>query len=434
MTASEDAQGNIIFSDGSGKVLLVIGGVQMYEADAQGDMLHDAQATTAVAVSLSGKAPDYTVTLTPDHAWLADPTRHFPVAIDPTWSGADPHTNTSNGNVYGDTFDESGNPTWNFDTTNTERIGNCNAVPSGTTGYNTGTNRTYIKFPVLPAPAGVHVTSATLSLYQLSSYAGAAQINANLLRQSWNETTLTWNNHPTNWWYMGSGNASTGYNTWISIDVTNAMYNWWQAGEALNGLELGYSNESQACDLFASDDRGSDLPSLSVTYAQDATAPSGSLAIDGGATYTNNPTVRLAPSGASDPGANEEWSADWSSVNGVTKITTGNGSDANQPAAWSVDSAETQLISDTSTCGAAACWVQTYFSHTIGNMANWPTFTAMFKTDYLNDFEFGAESSTNAGTRFMLHSNSTGFVSAMVSTTAGAWNSYSMSYPLSTNT
>lgn len=430
-TAHQDARGDVLFTDAKGNLVFVIGGVSMYEADAHGQRNPTGRGTDNVHVTLSGSGPDYTVTLTPDHNWLTAAGRAFPVAIDPTWSSTDPHTNTSSGSIYGDTFDESANPTWAFYTDQAERIGNFNINPPG---YNTGTNRAYIKFPIGGPPANnLRITSASLTLWQTSSYAGNVQIIANAITSSWNETALTWNTHPTGFVYGGTGNASTSYNVSIGLDVSNAAYAWWGGRLGVNGFELQYANESQAGNFFASDDYGSHLPSLTINYTQDTTVPGGSLTINGSAAYTNSQAVTLTPS-YSDTGANNEWNSNWSTVNGVTKITTGNGADANQPAAWSVDSAGSQLISDTSKCGTTACWVQTYFSHTIGNMANYPTFTAMFKTDYLNNFEFGAENSGNAGTRFMLHANSTGFVTAMVSKSAGSWSSYGMSYGLSPNT
>ena len=120
----------------------------------------------AVQLALSGTGPDFQITYTPDHAWLADPARHFPVAIDPTWQSSDPHTNTTSGNVYGDTIDESGNATTAYYTLNSLRIGNAN-VDSGLCCN--GTSRSYLKFPINPAPTGARVTAATLSIYQIRS-------------------------------------------------------------------------------------------------------------------------------------------------------------------------------------------------------------------------------------------------------------------------
>jgi hypothetical protein len=117
-TAHEDAAGNIIFTDArNGRTLLEIGGVELFEADTHGRMLPAGAGTQAVKVSLSGSGPDFTITLVPDHAWLSDPSRHFPVAIDPTigpLSSATTTDATSSGNTYSDTLDESTNPTWSF--------------------------------------------------------------------------------------------------------------------------------------------------------------------------------------------------------------------------------------------------------------------------------------------------------------------------------
>jgi hypothetical protein len=211
-TAQQDAQGDIIFSDSSGATILTIGAPIMFESDAQGQMTPDGQ-SGPVSMTLSGQGPDYSVTLTPDAQWLADPSRTFPVAIDPTYSSSDPHTNSSNGNIYADTFNESANPTTTFYTTNSERVGGCNALPSGVTGYNTGTNRSYLKFPVNPAPSGnIRVTSANLALWQTTAYAGATTMDVEEIQSAWNATTLDWNNRPTGNPVKASATTLTSYN------------------------------------------------------------------------------------------------------------------------------------------------------------------------------------------------------------------------------
>ncbi len=207
-TASQDVAGNIVFADAKGNIILVLGGVLMYEATASGQMLPKGALSEQAQLAVSGKGPDFTITLTPDATWLHDPKRHFPVVLDPisTWQSSDPHTNTTNGNIYGDTFDESGNPTTSFYNVNSERIGNANVDP-GLNGN--GTSRSYLKFPVGSIPAGVHVTSADLALYQSSQYSGGGvQINANVVLSAWNEITLNWNNHPTSFALAWTGTTA----------------------------------------------------------------------------------------------------------------------------------------------------------------------------------------------------------------------------------
>ena len=216
VVASQDEAGNITLTDAhDGHLVLEIGGTQMYEADAQGQMVPTGAGTEAVRVTLAGSGPDFSITLTPDHAWLSDPARHFPVAIDPTigpLTSATTTDNTSSGNTYSDTLDESANTTWSFYDNPDERMGNCNTIPSSATGYGTGTNRSYIKFPLGTLPTHAHVTYGTLTLYQVSAFGGATGITANTILTAWNATTLTWGSHPTSFSYAGSGTAHTSYN------------------------------------------------------------------------------------------------------------------------------------------------------------------------------------------------------------------------------
>jgi YD repeat-containing protein len=424
---SQDAAGNVVITNAKGSVLLVIGGVLMYETDAQGQMVPNAAISQAVQVTLSGNGSNFTITYTPDQTWLSDPHRHFPVAIDPTstWQGNDHYTNTTDGNIYGDTIDESGNPTSLYYNLNTLRIGNAN-VDSGLCCN--GTSRSYLKFPINPPPTNVRVTSADLAIYQASQYSGGGvQINANAILTAWNETTLDWNNHPTSFAYAGTGTTAATQNNWVHINVTAAAQVWWDGTVALNGFELQYQNETKPQELFYSDDNGNpNHPLLTINYVQDTTAPGGGLAFNGGASAGTSNVVTVAPAG-SDAGALESWSSNWTTVNGVGTnggfTATANSADG------------TELNANTSSCGSTSCWAQTYFTNSL-NINNWPTFTAMFKTDTVANFHFGAISNDNENTRFDLSTStsSTAFTYLEYSTSAGANNLYAITIPISANT
>lgn len=424
--ASQDAAGNVVFTDAKGNVLLVIGGILMYESDAQGHLAPKGAVSDQVKLTLASKGSDVQITYTPDHAWLTDPLRHFPVAIDPTWQGGDAGQNTTSGNISADTYDASASSDadLNFWNVNSLRIGNCTA-----SGLGSGTNRSYIKFPINPPPAGVRVTSADLALYQSSEFTGGTgvTVTAGVIPSAWNATTLTWNTRPTGATAIASGTTATTQNNWVHWNVTPAIYEWWQAGVALNGFELRYTDETKACQLFFSDNNtnSANRPKLTITYVQDTTAPGGGLSFNANTLSTNNATVTVAPAG-SDTGSIQEWSSNWTSVNGVnSKGAAG--------ASWSVDSSNTQLSANTSTCGSTQCWTQTYFTHTI-NVNNWPTFTAIFMTDAVNTFQFGAISGDNSSTRFMLTGSTTGFTGLQFSTTAGQYSTTSINVPISANT
>src|SRR5579859_720285 len=83
-------------------------------------------------------------------------------------------------------------------------------------------------------------------------------------------------------------------------------------------------------------------------------------------------------------------------------------------------------------CGSASCWAQTFFTHTL-NINNWPTFTAAFKTDTINNFHFGVISKDNNQTRFTLFGTN-GSLTLEVSTSAGSYSMPGLTTSLSPNT
>jgi hypothetical protein len=250
-SASVDATGAVVFTDAKGAVLLVIGSLLLYEADAAGQPLPTAAQSEHVQAQLTRQGSNFQITYTPDHAWLSDPARRFPVALDPTWQAGDPHTNTTSGNIYGDTIDESGNPSDPFYNLNALRIGNADIVGLCCNGK----SRAYLKFPINPAPAHVRVITADLAIYQSSQHSGGGvQMKANVIMSAWNATTLTWNNHPTSFETADTANTLATQNNWVHFEVSAAVQAWWAGRITLNGFELQYTDENQPQESFFSDD------------------------------------------------------------------------------------------------------------------------------------------------------------------------------------
>jgi hypothetical protein len=149
-SASQDAAGNVIFTDAKGTVLLVIGGLLMYEADSQGQMRPQTAVSEQIQVALSSKGPDFHITYTPDHAWLSDPKRHFPVAIDPTWQGGDAGQSTTNGNISADTMSRAAIQT------RTSGISiPCASATVRRAGWGPGPIAPTSSFPSIPRPLGL---------------------------------------------------------------------------------------------------------------------------------------------------------------------------------------------------------------------------------------------------------------------------------------
>ena len=70
----------------AGKVEFAIPEPQMFDSSGIKDVQEPAE--TAVSTSLAADGDGWTITLSPDRSWLADPARVFPVHVDPTSSVA----------------------------------------------------------------------------------------------------------------------------------------------------------------------------------------------------------------------------------------------------------------------------------------------------------------------------------------------------------
>src|SRR5260370_40891040 len=112
------------------------------------------------------------------------------------------------------------------------RIGNCNATQG------TGTSRAYLKFPVGSIPAGVHVTSADLAVYQTSQYRGGlgVAVNAAVKPSSWNATTLTLENRPKSCSTNRSPDTANPQRNWGQWNVSYAARHRGQRSRVTKGL------------------------------------------------------------------------------------------------------------------------------------------------------------------------------------------------------
>ncbi|MFJ3379782.1 PA14 domain-containing protein [Curtobacterium sp. NPDC090217] len=98
LAATTEADGTMVFGSDEGKVEFAIPQPQMF--DSSGIKGVQEPAETAVDTVLAAEADGWTITMTPDRAWLADPARVYPVHVDPTSSVAwskDQHAYKSDG-------------------------------------------------------------------------------------------------------------------------------------------------------------------------------------------------------------------------------------------------------------------------------------------------------------------------------------------------
>lgn len=98
LTATTEADGTMVFRNDAGKVEFAIPQPQMFDSSGIKNVREPAE--TAVDTALVAGDDGWTITMSPDRAWLTDPSRVFPVHVDPTsavsWSD-DQHAYKSDG-------------------------------------------------------------------------------------------------------------------------------------------------------------------------------------------------------------------------------------------------------------------------------------------------------------------------------------------------
>ena len=118
---------------------------------------HTSTAPVKLSVLQQGKGKAV-VTMTPDQGWLADPTRVFPITIDPTYASANVTTSF-------DIYVSSLYPTATYSTSTELRVGT----------YGSGDKyRSFLSFP-LASFGGKDTVSASLSLYEFYSWSCTAK-------------------------------------------------------------------------------------------------------------------------------------------------------------------------------------------------------------------------------------------------------------------
>ncbi|WP_153001788.1 PA14 domain-containing protein [Curtobacterium oceanosedimentum] len=98
LTATSEDDGAIVFRSETGKVEFAVPQPQMWDSSGIKGVQEPAQ--TAVHTELAADGDGWTITMSPDRAWLSDPAREYPVHVDPTsavsWSN-DQHAYKSDG-------------------------------------------------------------------------------------------------------------------------------------------------------------------------------------------------------------------------------------------------------------------------------------------------------------------------------------------------
>lgn len=284
LTVKPQGDGSVNFVDNKNKVISRIPAAGAW--DSQMDEAADEHANTSpVKLTVVQKNPGLaTLTVTPDAAWLADPTTVFPVTIDPTYASA----------TIATSFDTFVQETWTNGPANAADV-------ELRVGQNPTTHqiaRSFLHFH-MGSLKGKKIQTAKLNLR--ASYAPDCDAT---YWEAWSNpavgSNVVWTNQPTwNTKYavtsMTKGSAACP-DAWVNIDMKNQVQAWANDANEINQVGLRAGNEGAAGEgwkKFLSQDSAYD-PYLSITYNRapgtPAVAEVAPVSTYGGVLYTSDTT------------------------------------------------------------------------------------------------------------------------------------------------
>lgn len=261
LTAAMDSMGNFNAKDSAGTTVVHSPVPQMWDANSNGN---DLASVHEVATSLDASGSG-TVNLKPSWSYLSDPNTTYPVTIDPTYGLS----------MYWDTWISQQYPDANYDASQWFRLG------GGLTA-----SRSLLKFGFPTSLMGTHILSATLGVYNDTAQTCTAEpVNVRIINQSWNPSTVTWNNQPAltqlNYDQTSFSHGYSGCSAdWQTIPVTDIVTKWAAQTVANNGIELRAGDETNSLQYktFRSSDyqnTATYTPTLSVHYNSITSTPAG---------------------------------------------------------------------------------------------------------------------------------------------------------------
>lgn len=186
-----------------------------------------------IAVAVTPTATGCIYTLTPDQEWLNDPSRVYPVTIDPTAT-----TSTAAADIEDNGVNQS-NPTTNYMTVNRMYVG------SNLSGSTAQESRIYIRFPRHASiKTTAYISKAVMHLdhYPTTSYQTADNNTLDVYEvgdYNWNTSTITWNSQSSYVFTTRYASAVTDAdNTKETFNITKLVRKWYSNNGSNNGLVI----------------------------------------------------------------------------------------------------------------------------------------------------------------------------------------------------
>ncbi|SEM75185.1 YD repeat-containing protein, partial [Streptacidiphilus jiangxiensis] len=266
LTAAMDQNGNVVFTDASGKADLVIPRGFMRDSTHHGD----GQVSNGVTYQLTTLGGQQALKVSLDSVWLHDPSRVFPVKVDPTSTG------DTKGQTTTSTFVESPYNT-HYNTDPSLKVGT----------YDSGGHQatSYIEFPSIGTSSLQNQYIEKVTLYadaiDGSQCATPTEVDVRQIVGSWDPTQVTLASQVPLGSKIGNDtfaesnqNGCTSGTAWIPFDLgdnasadgTKMVENWVHGGSNYGVALTADLSDSNAWKIFDSAST-SYPPYLSVTYS-----------------------------------------------------------------------------------------------------------------------------------------------------------------------
>jgi RHS repeat-associated protein len=325
--ANDDGSGGYELDDSAGHTVYVIPQSRMTDSSTDPHSGNPAfSESVQMSLDTSGATPALVVT--PSLAWLQDPSRVYPVTIDPTVT----KTTTL------DTFVQTGITSSNASAT---------SLSTGT--YDSGTDkaRALFKFDFGSIASDAVVSSATLSVYENWSWSCTAkQVNAYRITSSWT-SSVNWSTQPTvHTPAADNTTAAKGFSSScpagrITFDLTGQVQFIVDGTNPNDGFELRAADETDnfGWKKFDSVETSND-PHVTVTYNTPPNNPT-SLSPSGG-TISTDTTPTLSATFSDPDGGNGHTKFQVFDTADGTMVASGNGStvSSGSTSSWTVPSGD----------------------------------------------------------------------------------------------
>jgi RHS repeat-associated protein len=196
LVARQEADGSISVARRSGGVpVFVMPAPFMYDGKDDAASPHGKVWSDKVTQRLEQRGGTATVTVTPDRAWLADPARVYPVAVDPTIKVQPAPADGQDVQIY------SGATAANYNGTHQLKVGTDAAQAW----------RSLVRFPLTGVPAGTVLDAARLEMFYSQTHTTwgyDVAMEARRVTAPWSESTATWANMNANMAGQPAGNMA----------------------------------------------------------------------------------------------------------------------------------------------------------------------------------------------------------------------------------